>query len=159
VYSKGVGAGGRRQRPQVRSTIVKGRILTEKTQKILSLHSFMIFILLFGASCSEDPWVNRSGEPALIREHAGDAHCGLETVTFIVFEDERYARDPEFAVDKDALSIEYDPDVALPKGTRDTGLRKGETQLWVGGSSGEEAIYLVEDDEVERLPLFSGGCE
>lgn len=124
--------------------------------------SFLVGLVVMGLVGCSDQWVDERGETVtedVVRETSGDAHCGQESVTFIVFREERYAIDPESVLRDDRPEGSYEEGVNVPDDARYAGVHKGGTEIWVSDSERGEAIYLVEDGEAQRLPQYSGGCE
>jgi hypothetical protein len=83
----------------------------------------------------------------------------LGTTTYFIGPNEaplrQYTRDADGVLARfpDAFRGELELDATLPEGSRPTGYRLGEVELWFGPDRGEDYAYLVNPDGVERWPI------
>jgi hypothetical protein len=108
-------------------------------------------------------WKDAQGRT--IESSEGPEHCDWQSATFLYVEfdleqpgtptdRQQFLRDPE-GVLSDSVDLAYDGDARLPEGAIDTGLRLGARELWAEPADdppGPDAVYVVEDDSVERWP-------
>lgn len=85
----------------------------------------------------------------MVASLAGPSHCDWTTVTFLVFNDRQYVRDPA-GVFEVQLVIPYDPNADLPADASDTGYRRDDRQLWL--SAAQTVAYVVAGDHIEAWP-------
>lgn len=99
---------------------------------------------------SVDIWLDSEDNrvpTSIVTTHKGAEHCGWESVTFLIFEDRQYIRDPRGLL---AEFVWFDDRAKLPVDATDTGYHHEGRHLWI---SGDEAVaYLVVGDQVEAWP-------
>ena len=128
------------------------------------------------AAAVEGDWIAPDGSvapngdpelPLVLHTLEGPEHCGWTSITFlhtgwpIGSETDgngfrQYLRDPQGLLREDT-SGPFRADAALPSDAVDTGYHRGDWQLWVAPSDGDEAVYLVNaapaaQGAVERWP-------
>jgi hypothetical protein len=98
---------------------------------------------------------------AVINLHAGPAHCGWETATFLGMgwplgrvahtsnEAREYIRDPDGLFAEQMLAP-FIPFTILPETAFDTGYRYGADELWVDTATVDQVVYMVRGDVVEQ---------
>jgi len=103
----------------------------------------------------------RDGSEAPVRtdvlsDTVGPGHCGWQSTTFLMLDDELYVRDPDGVLAEFGV-VGFDPDVRLPSGAVDTGYHDDTRRLW--RTADPDVIYVAYPDHVERWPRASGiGC-
>lgn len=103
----------------------------------------------------------RDGSEAPVRTDvlsatAGPGHCGWQSTTFLMLDDELYIRDPDGVLAEYGV-VGFDPDVRLPSDAVDTGYHDDTRRLW--RTADPDVIYVAYPDHVERWPRASGiGC-
>jgi hypothetical protein len=100
-------------------------------------------------------------DSAVINLHAGPAHCGWESATFLVMgwplgrvahtsdEAREYIRDPDGLFAERMLGP-FIPFTTLPETAFDTGYRYRADELWVDTASVDQFVYMVRGDVVEQ---------
>jgi hypothetical protein len=94
-------------------------------------------------------------------------HCEWQSVTFLdvgwplgttiaIAPDQppwrEFVRDPENVLNGSGLPDALDLEAVLPQGSKATGYRSGDVELWLGPDGGEESVYLKGSSWVERWP-------
>jgi hypothetical protein len=120
-----------------------------------------------GGGSAVGKWQDESGRTLeSYTGEGGEEGCGWESVTFLVSLVsldhgwsgrglQQFIRDPEGVLPRSYTLGAYDEDAALPEDAIDTGFRLDSLELWVPATSddtGPEAVYVVDDDSVERWP-------
>ena len=86
---------------------------------------------------------------SIITSFPGAEHCGWESVTYLIYEDQQFISDPRGVMDV-AYVVPYDHDSGLPADAIDTGYRLEDLELWL--SADGQVAYLVGSDRVEAWP-------
>ncbi len=133
--------------------------------------------LLILAVCTRTPsqsqpevriWTTADGGPVpprLIQMRTGVEHCGWETAWFLETRNpgdtelipvtqnfRQFVLDPEGVVASDALKTTYEADSDLPHDAVFTGYVSEGAELWVSESTLDTAVFLVSENQAERLP-------
>lgn len=108
-----------------------------------------------------DRWTTADGcaaSPARVQSHAGPAECGWELVDYLVFEDRTYHFDPvnllSYVDGRPRNRTLRTGD--LPEAAVDSGLRRGDEQLWHVADD-PEYVYVVAGDLADRYLFDSEG--
>lgn len=99
---------------------------------------------------SVDVWLDPAGNrvpTSILTSYQGAAHCGWESVIFLVFEGRQYLRDPRGLL---AEFVWFDDDSTLPADATDTGYHHEGRHLWM--SADKSVAYLAAGDKVEAWP-------
>ncbi|MFF4345822.1 hypothetical protein [Streptomyces sp. NPDC001530] len=111
----------------------------------------------FTDSKSLEIWTDRSGHRVPTTEvssSVGPEHCDWDSAHFLALgtgkEARQYARDPRGVLGRELLTAEYDGDVRMPAGARDTGYRFNDWELWL--TSDRAKAYIRTSDGVEAWP-------
>jgi hypothetical protein len=97
-------------------------------------------------------WLNVDGDrvpTSIITSFPGAEHCGWESVTYLIYEDQQFISDPR-GVMAVPYVVPYDDDTELPAEAIDTGYRLEDIELWM--SADGQVAYLAERDRVEAWP-------
>jgi len=97
-------------------------------------------------------WLDGDGErvpTSIATSFPGAEHCGWESVTYLIYEDEQFISDPRGVMDVPYV-IPYDDDTDLTPDAVVTGYRQDDRELWM--SADEQVAYLVWSDRVEAWP-------
>lgn len=132
------------------------------------------------------PWFDPDGQPAERGEGAnrtwevtnrrGVEHCDTQSVLYITVawplgttytrteslgSTRQYVRDPEGKIDSELLRGTLELGAELPRDSTNTGYHTDHVELWLGPDGGGRYIYLLHDEQVERLPraVEPIGCE
>lgn len=132
------------------------------------------------------PWFDAEGRPAERGEGAnrtwevtnrrGVEHCDTQSVLFMTVawplgttytrtenlgSTRQYVRDPEGRIGSELLRGTLELGAELPRDSTDTGYHTDHVELWLGPDGGDQYIYLLHDEQVERLPraVEPIGCE
>jgi len=97
-------------------------------------------------------WLDADGNrvpTSIITSFRGAEHCGWESVTYLIFEDEQFISDPRGVIEVPYVTP-YDDDTDLPVDAVDTGYRHDDRELWM--SPNGQVAYLSGNDRVEAWP-------
>ena len=101
---------------------------------------------------SMEVWLDADGgrvPTSIITSFQGAEHCGWESVTYLIHEDQQFISDPRGVIDV-PYGTPYDGDTELPVDAVDTGYRHDDREFWI--SADGQVAYLVESDRVEAWP-------
>lgn len=99
---------------------------------------------------SVDVWFDSEGNrvpTSIVTTYRGAEHCDWESVTFLVFDDRQYIRDPRGLL---AEVVWFDDGATLPADATDTGYHHDGLYLWI--SADQAVAYLAAGDQVEAWP-------
>lgn len=118
------------------------------------------------ARADRDIWTTPDGcivRSDVVLSFDGAAHCGWQSASFVVlgrppgsvFADHTtaawYVRDPNGVLSELTGIARFEASATLPSDARDTGLRRGETEVWIEPGS-ESALFIRNGARVERWP-------
>jgi hypothetical protein len=86
---------------------------------------------------------------SIITSFRGAEHCGWESVTYLIYEDQQFISDPRGVMGVTYM-VPYDHDTELPADAIDTGYRLEDIELWM--SADGQVAYLAGSDRVEAWP-------
>jgi len=132
-------------------------------------------VLLVSAACSlneHGPWLTAEGvrlENSQVLEFEGSRNCDQQSVTFLVFFGNQYAKDPRAAlgplesVDGEGRRLEFSELDSLPPGAEPTGVNHEndgvKREIWLVEGERDDYIYMAHTDQtIERWPRFEGRC-
>ena len=101
---------------------------------------------------SMEVWLDADGArvpTSIITSFQGAEHCGWESVTYLIHEDQQFISDPRGVIDVPYVTP-YDDDTELPVDAVDTGYRHDDREFWI--SADGQVAYLVGSDRVEAWP-------
>jgi hypothetical protein len=117
--------------------------------------------MLVACAASERQWLDEQGNVAAL-EYQGAEHCGLQSARFLLVgppdgsDYRQYVRDPSGVLRDDGdLLGEYERAAELPANATDTRITRDGLTLW--SIPGDEAIYVVAHDHVEKWPRAASG--
>lgn len=97
-----------------------------------------------------DVWLDSEGSrvpTSIVTTYQGAEHCGWESITFLIFEDRQYIRDPRGLL---AEVVWFEERAELPVDATDTGYHHEGRHLWISGD--DDVAYLAVGDQVEAWP-------
>ncbi|MEU0430761.1 hypothetical protein ABZ153_03755 [Streptomyces sp. NPDC006290] len=107
-------------------------------------------------------WEDREGHrvpTAKVSSSAGAEHCDWQSAHFLDLgsgpDSRQYVRDPRGIFGRESLTAEYDGDVRMPAGARDTGYRYRDWHLWLAPD--KSTAYVRTSDGVEAWPAARSG--
>lgn len=129
---------------------------------------FLLALLLTSCGLTQHgPWLDESGqrlEGSQLVEYQGFEECGHESVVFLVFFGDMYAKDTDGVLGElrnpsgDVLSYEVLDEV--PPGVTATGLTSGEREIYFDEATRADYLYVHRaDGRTERWPRAESPCD
>jgi hypothetical protein len=117
------------------------------------LSGTLLVTVVFLSSC--DGWTGPDGKEApstTISEYGGD--CGNPEMTYLEVRGDTYARDVQGLLDPQRDTAgPFVANADLPSDAEDTGFQSSGRHLFIAPSE-PDAVFIVEDDSVERWPRY-----
>ena len=133
-----------------------------------------VWLLLLGACTlnKHGPWLTEDGvrlENSLVLEYEGSRTCNQQSVTYLVFFGDQYAKDPQGvlgnlqSVDGQGREISYQELDSLPKEAVPTGInhqvRDVNREIWLVDSERDDYLYVAYSDQrIERWARAEMRC-
>ena len=121
------------------------------------------------AACTNQhgPWLNSAGrrlEGSEVVEYDGFNQCGQESVVFLRFFGDQYAKDPDGVLgtltSAEGRPLSFAVLDQVPDGAEPTGIHHGSREIYVDPATRADYIYIrLGTGQVERWPRAEVPCE
>ncbi len=124
-------------------------------------------VVVTACAPQQGPWFNDAGrrlEGSEVVEFTGFNQCDQESVTFIRFFGDQYAKDPEGVLGQltsaEGRPLSFALLDGVPDGAEPTGIRQGAREIYVDPATRADYLYIrLGSGQVERWPRAEVPCE